>query len=402
MDLPVDSAFRVCVSCPPRHGKTELILHAITRLLLMYPDRTAAYIGYGAQFAQSKSRTIRRLATQAGLQILRDTNSVAEWRTPEGGGLIATGIRGPLTGKGCQWLFIDDPLKSREEAESATIRERNWEWYQDVGRTRLEPRGSVCLVQTRWHTDDLYARMCANDPAVKAINCPAISDDGKALWAERWPLPKLEALRQTTDPYSWESMYQGRPFGRGGSVFEGATTYDTMPPFYRVCIGVDFAYTARSHADYSVAVVMGESGGRMYIMDVVRRQCTAPEFAADLARLRAMYDNAPLVCYAAGTERGAIDFMGRPPYNTPMKAMPAVADKFTRAQRASGSWAAQKIAVKAHAPWRQAFLAEINAFTGVGDIHDDCVDAMVAAHDCLVRPTQSLDLSDFEPVRPRL
>ena len=46
---------RLVVSVPPRHGKTELILHGIAWHLQRDPACEIAYIGYSQTFARSKS-----------------------------------------------------------------------------------------------------------------------------------------------------------------------------------------------------------------------------------------------------------------------------------------------------------------------------------------------------------
>src|SRR5690606_33510962 len=98
----------------------------------------------------------RRIARDAGVQLADDAQTVREWRTTAGGGLLATGVGGPLTGQGITGLgVVDDPVKNRQEAESALIRDRVWEWFTDVFYTRLEPGASAIVVATRWHQDDL-------------------------------------------------------------------------------------------------------------------------------------------------------------------------------------------------------------------------------------------------------
>ena len=82
---------------------------------------TVAYIAYGAQFAQGKSRLARGYAREAGFRFSDEFNTVAEWRNTQGGGCIATGIDGPLTGKGAHLLLVDDPHKDRVEAEKSEI-----------------------------------------------------------------------------------------------------------------------------------------------------------------------------------------------------------------------------------------------------------------------------------------
>jgi len=55
-------------------------------------------------------------------------------------------------------MVVDDPYKNREEADSEIIREKIWETFNEVVFTRLEG-GSVIVCHTRWHEDDLIARL---------------------------------------------------------------------------------------------------------------------------------------------------------------------------------------------------------------------------------------------------
>src|SRR5690606_18685649 len=189
--------------------------------------------------ANSKSRTARRLAVDAGVSLADDAKTVSEWRTPEGGGLLATGVGGPLTGQGITGLgIIDDPLKNRLEAESALMRDRIWEWFTDVSASRLDPGASAIVVATRWHSDDLSGRLIAD--GWEYVNLPAINDDGQALWPERYDLERLREIEKQVGAYTWASLYQGQPVPRGGAVFDGVTTYDALPEGpYRAAVGFD-------------------------------------------------------------------------------------------------------------------------------------------------------------------
>jgi hypothetical protein len=64
-----------------------------------------------------------------------------------------------ITGHGGDLIIIDDPIKSREEAESAIFRERVFEWFTDDLYTRDEPGAAIIIINTRWHHDDLYGRI---------------------------------------------------------------------------------------------------------------------------------------------------------------------------------------------------------------------------------------------------
>ena len=55
-------------------------------------------------------------------------------------------------------------------------------------------------------------------------------------------------------------------------------------------------------------------------------------------------------------------------------------DKFTRAQPVAAAWNDGRVRVPMHAPWLSDFLAEVASFTGVGDKHDDQIDALSQAY----------------------
>ena len=69
------------------------------------------------------------------------------------------GVGSGVTGFGAGLIIIDDPIKSRAEAESQTFRDNLHDWFNDDLYTRLEPGGAIILIQTRWHEDDLAGRL---------------------------------------------------------------------------------------------------------------------------------------------------------------------------------------------------------------------------------------------------
>ena len=150
LDRVEQEPVRACVSVPPRHSKTETVLHGVARILARHPDWAVAYVSYAADIARSKSRQLRDYAARAGVVLREDSSALHEWRTPQGGGLLATGIGGPLTGHGVRLLVVDDPFKNRQEADSTVIQERVYEWYMDDVTPRIQKHGSVIVIHTRW------------------------------------------------------------------------------------------------------------------------------------------------------------------------------------------------------------------------------------------------------------
>jgi predicted phage terminase large subunit-like protein len=398
--------FQFVFSVPPRHGKTELILHFIVWALKLDPTLNIAYLTYSADQAHAKSRRALAIAQEAGLELTKA--AVGEWATPKNEYVVWTGINGAVTGKGFNILIIDDPIKNRVEAESKTYRDRHWDTFQSDLITRLEVNGSVCVIQTRWHEDDLAGRLVRGnvqddvDPW-QFVNMPAIAneetDAEAALWPERWPLELLHRRRRQVGPYAWASLYQGQPRPRGASVFGDPTFFTTEPPVFRPGMGLDLAYTEKKIADYSVVVTMlyeppttKDGQGTHYVVRVRRKQCKAPDFKDELRLARSEYPNAPIRVYASGPEEGTVDFFRKAPNPIPIQCMPPRGDKFTRAIPMAAGWNASRVLIpapelvasnRARYGWVNEYLDELKSFTGLKDPHDDQVDASAAAYDLL-------------------
>lgn len=379
---------RAVLSIPPRHWKSETTLLGLAWQIARHPHSRNAFVTYSADYAREQSIKCRRYAADAGVSLSDEYNRQDAWQTARHGGLVAMGVGGPLTGKGVDGvLVIDDPYKNRADAESPTYRRRIREWFGAVPMTRLERNAAALLIMTRWHPDDLAADCEAlgweviNKPALtfddrgeETALLPAYPDGSKAF-----PVDRLHDIRDTIGEWEFAALYQGQPRPRGGAVFDLATTcaLADIPRTGRHGIGIDLAYTARSRADYSVAVVLREHEGKRYVIDVWRQQSQAPDSVRALNALGQRY-HAALWWHASGVERGVADSLKALGLSGLHVEAPT-GDKFSRAQGAAAAWNDGKLIVPHDAPWSAAFLAELQAFTGVGDAHDDQVDALSSA-----------------------
>jgi hypothetical protein len=112
-------------------------------------------------------------------------------------------------------VIIDDPVRSREDAASETIRDKNWEWYKSDLYTRLKPGGRIVLIQTRWHEEDLAGRILADMETGgdhwDVISLPALAEEndplgrafGEPLWPKWESLEELERKRRAVGPREW-------------------------------------------------------------------------------------------------------------------------------------------------------------------------------------------------------
>ncbi len=265
---------------PPRHGKSEFASHRFpVHVLELFPYWKIVLASYGADFAATWGRKIRNTisenADKLTVRVAPDSAAAARWETTKGGGVNTAGVGGEITGKGCNLLIVDDPVKNDEEAQSPVIREKAWRWWQSTAYTRLEPDGRVIVIQTRWHEDDLAGRIIAqHEQHVKdgipspwvILDLPALAEDandllgrskGEALWPQRYSRDKLIAIKNQIGEYIFSCLYQQRPVPEQGLIFKREWMvnqyYETLPSgnyiFYTTW---DFGSKGLVTSDYTV------------------------------------------------------------------------------------------------------------------------------------------------------
>ena len=227
---------RLIISMPPRHSKSLIVSELFPAWFLgRNPDRQVILSAYGSSLAQRFGGRVRNTLktdlykTIFGNILSDDSQSKTEFETKSGGSLSAVGVGGAITGKGADLLLIDDPVKSRAEAESHLYRENTKDWYNADAYTRLMPNGRILLIGTRWHEDDLIGYLLREKQHEnwEVVNLPAIAEftdelgrkAGEALWTERYPLSKLQDIRRSLPSRDWESLYQQKPLSAVGGAY---------------------------------------------------------------------------------------------------------------------------------------------------------------------------------------
>jgi predicted phage terminase large subunit-like protein len=391
---------KICISVPPRFGKTETVLHSLAWRMQLdnAPETEIAYVTYEANLAHSKALKVQEMVQRAGVR-LGNKRASHEWFTDRGACMRSTGVGGPLTGNGARLLVIDDPLKNREEAESPVIREKIWDWFTSTAMTRVEPGGSTVIVHTRWHDDDLIGRLeqgMAGDDW-EFINVPAILDEGTAnqrsLWPERWPLHELLGKRRLVGEYDWASLFMGQPRPKGGRLFqEPARFLHHDPDGCYYVIGCDPAATEKTSSDYSVICVLACKGRpftlehRVQVVDLWRGQVQIPRLVDQLLRMAKDWGipgtgGAPVAIEAVGGFKAVPQMLRELDRRLRIWEINPTTDKFTRAQPCAAAWNDKRVLVPTQGslPWVDPFVNEVTKFTGVKDPKDDQVDALCHA-----------------------
>lgn len=287
------------IEMPPRHGKSFYGSQWLPAWRLgRYPSDRVALASYEATFARTWGRRAKAVFEQyvsplTGLRVSPEQSAASDWAIEgHSGGMFTTGVGGPLTGRGTSCMVIDDAVKNAEEALSPTIREKHWDWWQTTASTRIEPGGKVVGIGTRWHIDDLFGRIIKAGesgegrtvrrvtlPAIAEVNDPLGRREGEALWPARYPIAKLEQIRNGMDPFWWNALYQQNPVSGGrtewpAEYFGEHIWVDQWPESLAqgvIAIDPSKGRDAKK-GDYSAIVYVGYANGKLYIdADLDRR-----------------------------------------------------------------------------------------------------------------------------------
>jgi len=156
---------------PPRLGKSEIASKNFPAWHLgHHPDHEIIAASYAVSLPMGFSRKIKQLLENPayksmfpGVTLNPKAQATEGWYTTKGGGYVPAGVGLGITGKGAHVLIIDDPVKDMQEADSETVRNNVWDWWDSTAETRLSPGGGVLGIQTRWNDDDWSGRLLTQE-----------------------------------------------------------------------------------------------------------------------------------------------------------------------------------------------------------------------------------------------
>lgn len=278
---------RLILELPPRHGKSDQATIKFPSWVLgKYPDIPIVVSSYSADLAEDFGQKTRDLMNDGGYQtffdtrLRADTKSKGKWLTEEGGGYTAVGVGGPITGRGFKIGIVDDPFKNREEADSDTHREKVWNWWTSTFYTRQEGVSAIIVIMTRWHEDDLVGRLIEQQTEKEKageedidhwqiIRFPAIAEQdesfrkkGEALWPWKFPIKKLNNIRNAIGIMDFEALYQQNPISSLTAEFkQGYFKHfeeTNLPAQFDIDITVDPAISKKKEACNTAIVAVGK------------------------------------------------------------------------------------------------------------------------------------------------
>lgn len=285
---------KLMIAVPPQHGKSELSTRSFPAYVLgRDPNSMIAIASYSATIAEGFSANIqRRIDSDAYRQLFPEvklpgrgegkrTNQLFEI-VGKNGYLMAVGRGGSLTSKTVDIGIIDDPLKDRAEAQSLTIREGLWGWYETVFETRLHNNSKQVVIQTRWDEDDLSGRLLERDGKYSpenptgwhVISFPALKErdenaydprnEGEALWPQKHSQERMEKI-QRDSPLTFNALYQQDPKpSKEAMVYPNWGECQSFPDCDTVFYGLDFGFSN----DPTAIVKIGKVGNRLYLQEM--------------------------------------------------------------------------------------------------------------------------------------
>ena len=283
------------INLPPRHGKSrtaqlfvEWVLGHDQEAKIMtgsYNESLSETFSKGVRNAISEIKADRNITVYSDVfpdvAIKQGDAAMKRWSL-EGGynNYLATSPTGTATGFGASMLIIDDLIKNAMEANNDSVLEKHWSWFTDTMLSRLEEKGKIVIIMTRWSSKDLAGRALEyykemNTP-VRHICMKAMQDDGSMLCPEILSERSYKNKVAIMGDEIASANYQQIPIDIRGRLYTKFKTYDTIPrdEHGRSLFRGIMAYcdTADEGADYLCSIIYGVYDMEAYVLDVVYTQ----------------------------------------------------------------------------------------------------------------------------------
>lgn len=299
-DIASGNLKRLIINMPPRHSKSELASYLMPSWFLgRNPKLKIIQATMNTELAVRFGRKVRDLIADPiyaevfpKTDLKPDSQAAGRWETSAGGEYFAAGVGAAMTGRGADLLIIDDP-HSEQDALSSTAYDNTYEWYTSGPRQRLQPGGTIIIVQTRWSKKDLTGRLIQNmamDSMAdqwEVIEFPAILPSDKPLWPEFWNVDELLKVKASLSPVKWNAQWQQNPTSDTIAMIKRdwwqTWEHEKIPRLDYIIQSYDTAYSKKESADYSAITTWGvfepkEDGDQHIIMlDAMKGRWNFPE-----------------------------------------------------------------------------------------------------------------------------
>ena len=311
---------RLIINLPPRHLKSIICSVALPAYILgKNPRERILCVSYAEELSSKLALDCRRVMESAwykaafpGTRLSPARRSISDFETTLGGGHFSTSIGGTITGRGGNYLIIDDPIKPAD-ADSEVLREKVNDSYGTTLYSRLDNKkeGRIIVVMQRSHENDFTGYLLATDPSFKQIKMPIVAEEderwtvhnritgkektyyrkvGELLHPSRDSEEEVNRMREILGSYNFAGQYQQNPTSRGGNVIkrEWLKFYNPQELHQQIINGQvrplalmqswDTASKIGEDNDFSVCITgLLVEEGKIYILDVFRDKLALPD-----------------------------------------------------------------------------------------------------------------------------
>ena len=153
---------RLMVFLPPRSSKSVICSKLFPAWYIgRNPEHEILTVSHSDQLSSDFGRSVRDVVDSEefqnifkGVKLRTDVRAAGKWKTNQGGSYYAAGVKSQIAGRGAHIAILDDVM-SEEDSYSEAGRRYIKEWYPAGLRTRIMPNGSILIINTRYHYDDL-------------------------------------------------------------------------------------------------------------------------------------------------------------------------------------------------------------------------------------------------------
>lgn len=277
------------VNLPPRHGKSRTASMLAQWAFGQKPKEKVMMGSYNETLSTTFSKAVRDgIGTLKAdqnriiypdvfpqVRIKKGDGAMNLWSL-EGGynNYLATSPTGTATGFGATLMIIDDLIKNAEEANNDNVLEKHWSWFTDTMLSRLEEKGKIIVIMTRWATGDLAGRALEHfkqeKKTVRLLTMKALQDDGTMLCDDILSRESYDMKIRAMGSDIASANYQQIPIDVKGKLYKKFKTYSELPAQFEQIIS--YTDTADEGNDWLCSIAVGMFQGEGYVLDVYYTQ----------------------------------------------------------------------------------------------------------------------------------
>lgn len=198
-----------------------------------------------------------------------------------------SGVEAELTSSHYDLILLDD-LQGEKNFQSPEQREKVKRYYRSM-IDLIEPGGTIIVIGTRWHLDDVYQYIIDNEKEYYDVEVRKVIENGKIIFPKKFQL-QFDVSRKDWVPVNFHcedyinylkkkpseefsSQYMNDPIDSQNQIFKKDyfKYYDRRPERLFVSMTIDPAISEKQSADYFSINVSGmDEHYKIYVMDTVK------------------------------------------------------------------------------------------------------------------------------------